>query len=160
MKVEVSSMKKRLLLIIVLLFSTFIVTGCDTKTPLKPNDFVDLIEQNNYKTTNVKNQFSDYSQILNAFIAQDSEMRYQLEYYELDNEESAKSFYDGNKKVFQKMENIKSRSNVNQENYQKYSQSTETAYSVISRIDNTIIYANVKVEYKKEVNAIINKLGY
>lgn len=153
-------MNKKILLGIVLLLSVFMVTGCETKTPLEPKDFVDLIEQNEYKTTNVLNQFEQYDQIKNAFVAQDKEMRYQIEYYQLDTIESAKSFYNGNKEIFQKMENIKSRTNLNQDNYERYAQSTDSAYSSISRIDNTILYANVKIEYKEEVKEIIKKLGY
>ena len=153
-------MKKKLLLVFILLLGVFTITGCTTKTPLTTNDFVDLVEQNNYKTTNVTEQFSTYAQIKNAFVAQDSEMRYQIEYYELDTNENAKSFFEGNKKIFEKQSNIKSHTSVNLNNYNKYSQSTKTVYSVISRIDNTVVYANVKIEYKKEVQDIIKKLGY
>ena len=153
-------MKKKIVLMTTLIISIFLITGCSTKTPLNSTDFVDLIEQNDYKTTNVINQFSDYTQIKNAFIAQDKEMRYQIEYYELDTEESAKSFYKGNKAIFQKLENIKSRTKVDLKNYEKYAQSTDSVYSSISRIDNTIVYANVKIEYKDEVIEIIKKLGY
>ena len=153
-------MKKRLLLFLTFLFSVFLVTGCGTKTALEPNDFVDLIEQNGFKTTNVKEQFSAYSQIQNAFVAQDTGMRYQLEYYQLDTEENAKKFFDGNKDIFEKMKNIKSHGEVNLGNYQQFTQDTDTAYSLLSRIDNTVIYANVKIEYKDEVKKIIKKLGY
>ena len=153
-------MRKKVLLVVLLVLGVFMITGCGKKTPLQPNDFVDLIEQNNYKTTNVLEQFSTYAQIKNAFIAQDSEMRYQIEYYELDTKENAKTFFEGNKKIFEQQSSIKSHSSINLENYNKYSQSTEKVYSVISRIDNTVVYANVKIEYKKEVQDIIKKLGY
>ena len=43
-------MNKKILLGIVLLLSVFMVTGCETKTPLEPKDFVDLIEQNDVKS--------------------------------------------------------------------------------------------------------------
>lgn len=159
MFIKGDSMKKKIILLLVIV-SLFMLTGCSTKTPLEANDFVDLVEQNNYKTTNVVEQFSTYAQIKNAFVAQDSEMRYQIEYYELDTDENAKTFFEGNKKIFEQQSNKKSHSSVNLNNYNKYSQSTETVYSVISRIDNTVIYANVKIEYKKEVQDIIKKLGY
>lgn len=153
-------MKKRLLLFTTFLFTIFFITACSTKTPLNSNDFVDLIEQNEYKTTNVINQFTDYTQIKNAFIAQDKGMNYQIEYYELDTIDSAKSFYKGNKEIFQKQENIKSHTKVDLDNYEKYTQSTDTVYSSISRIDNTVVYANVKIEYKDKIIEIIKKLGY
>ena len=153
-------MKKKILLLLLLIISLFTITGCGKRTPLNSTDFVDLMEQNEYKTTNVKEQFNEYSQIKNAFIAQNSGMTYQIEYYELDTEEDAKSFYNGNRDRFKNMEKIDKYKNIDLDNYQKYVQTTDTVYSLIARIDNTIIYANVKIEYKEEVKKIVEKLGY
>ena len=151
-------MKKKLILLLLLIL--VIITGCSKKTPLNSIDFVDLIEQNEYKTTNVKDQFSDYSQIQNAFIAQNKEMTYQIEYYELDTIDNAKSFYNGNKDRFKKMEKVKVYKNIDLDNYEKYVQNTDSVFSLIARIDNTIVYANTKIEYKDEVQDIVEKLGY
>ena len=153
-------MKKKIGLVIVILTSIFMITGCGSKTALEPNDFVDLVEQKDYQTTNVIDQFSDYSQIKSAFIAQNKKMTYQIEYYELDTEENAKTFYTGNKDIFKGLSNKKSNTEVDLKNYQKYTQSTDNTYSLISRIDNTIIYVNAKIEYKDEINKIIKTLGY
>lgn len=153
-------MKKKILILSLLIISLFTLTGCGKKTPLNSTDFVDLMEQNEYKTTNVNDQFSEYPQIKNAFIAQNSGMTYQIEYYELDTEENAKSFYNGNRDRFKNMEKISSYKNIDLGNYQKYTQKTDDVYSLIARIDNTIIYANVKIEYKDEVKDIVEKLGY
>ena len=49
--------KKILSLILIGAITVTCLTGCGTKTALEPNDFVDLIEQNGYKTTNVKGIF-------------------------------------------------------------------------------------------------------
>ena len=151
-------MKKKLILLLLLIL--VIITGCSKKTPLNSIDFVDLIEQNEFKTTNVKDQFSDYSQIQNAFIAQNKEMTYQIEYYELDTIDNAKSFYNGNKDRFKKMEKVKVYKNIDLDNYEKYVQNTDSVFSLIARIDNTIVYANTKIEYKDEVQDIVEKLGY
>ena len=135
-------MKKKILILSLLIISLFTLTGCGKKTPLNSTDFVDLMEQNEYKTTNVNDQFSEYPQMKNAFIAQNSGMTYQIEYYELDTEENAKSFYSGNRDRFKNMEKISSYKNIDLGNYQKYTQKTDDVYSLIARIDNKIGYTD------------------
>ena len=153
-------MKKSINLLITLILGIVLLTGCVNKNKLDPNDFVDLIEQNNYKTTNVIDNFTTYPKIKNAFVAQNEDMTYQLEYYELETKEDAKLFFNSNKEILGKLEGAKKSTDIEADKYQKYIQSTDTAYSLITRIDNTVIYANVKPEYKDEVNKIIKTLGY
>lgn len=153
-------MKKSIYLLVTLILGIVLLTGCVNKNKLEPNDFVDLVEQNNYKTTNVIDNFTTYPKIKNAFVAQNEDMTYQLEYYELETNEDAKLFFNSNKEILAKLEGAKATANIETDKYQKYIQSTEKAYSLISRIDNTVIYANVKIEYKDEVNKIIKTLGY
>ena len=56
-------MKKTITILSILIVSIMLITGCSTKTSLDSTDFVDLIEQNGYKTTNVKDQFKEFPQI-------------------------------------------------------------------------------------------------
>lgn len=153
-------MKKKIIIGIIAILGLFTLTGCNNKKALNANDFVDLVEQNNYITTNIINDFNNYPQIKSAFIIQNKDMTYQIEYYELDTVENTKTFYEGNIKVFKQQENIKKKNKVETDNYQKYTQETDTVYSFISRIDNTIIYLTVDMKYKDEVNKLIEKIGY
>lgn len=153
-------MKRRLFLLIIFTLSIFLVTGCNKKEALSANDFVDLIELNEYQTINVLNQFSDYNQVKNAFIAQNKDMTYQIEYYELDTEDNAIQFYEHNRDIFKKEGKLKTNSEIELNNYQKYTQTTKTTYSIVSRINNTIVYANVKIKYKGDIDKIIETLGY
>lgn len=152
-------MKLKKLLIIII--GLFLLTGCENNNAINAEDFVDLMEQNEYQTTNVKSQFTDYPQIKNVFIAQNNDMTYQIEYYEFTNDDYAKRFFISNRDIFKKTKDkIKARTQNDYDNYQKYTQTTEKAYSLIVRLDNTAIYANVKPEYEEDLDKVISLLGY
>lgn len=151
----------RIKILLIIIFGLFLLTGCDNNTAIAAEDFVDYMEQNEYQTTNVKSQFSNYPQIKNVFIAQNNDMTYQIEYYEFTNDDYAKRFFLANRNIFKETkEKIKARTQDDKDNYQKYTQTTDKAYSLIVRLDNTAIYANVKPEYEEEVDNIIFYLGY
>ena len=49
---------------------------------------------------------------------------------------------------------------VNMLNYNTYSQTTATKYVYISRVENTILYIEVKADQKDEVMTVVEALGY
>lgn len=61
-------------------------------------------------------------------------------------------------------ENFKKSSSVEEfeshNNYSKYSLSTDEYYIIVTRIDNTIIFAKVSNQNKDNIIDIFNKLGY
>lgn len=153
-------MKKKLLIVLVLL-TLVLTTGCTNKEAKTSKEFIKIMENNKYEIVNVKKQFENYAQVKEATIAIEQSKNYQIEFYVMSDEKNAKSFYENNREIFK--ENA-TNSNVNTEvnlgNYSKYTQTSNGKYSVISRIDNTIIYLNVDEKNKENIEEILETLGY
>ena len=153
-------MKKKLLIVLVLL-TLVLTTGCTNKEAKTSKEFINIMENNKYEIVNVKKQFENRAQVKEAIIAIEQSKNYQIEFYVMSDEKNAKSFYENNREIFK--ENA-TNSNVNTEvnlgNYSKYTQTSNGKYSVISRIDNTIIYLNVDEKNKENIEEILETLGY
>ena len=51
-------------------------------------------------------------------------------------------------------------SSISGKNYSKYTLEANGKYSVVSKINNTILYVNVDSQYKDTVKDIIDEIGY
>jgi len=151
-------MKKILMLVGLIVF----LTACSSKKEAIDEDqFIRIMNDEGFSIKNVESQFEQYGYFEEAYLAIDSNNNYQIEFYELEEENYALNFYNNNKSKF---ENEKSStyvdSNIDLINTNKYTLTTNNEYKVISRIDDTVIYLDVDKKYKKEVNDILKKLGY
>lgn len=152
---------KKFFSILLIVVSVFALTGCEKKVALEKEQFTDIMEKEKFTIIDAAEQFADFKQVKTAYIAQEENANYQIEFYVLDSNESAIDFYNTNKTKFEESANsVKSTSEVNLANYNKYIQTNNDKYKVISRIDKTAIYLNVDKKYKAEVEEIIEKLGY
>ena len=142
-----------------MLFVIVLSTGCTKKTELSAEKFRNKMEEDGYIVQEVTSQFSQYSYINKVYIAQNKDKTYQIEFYAMSSESNAKSFYENNKAIFEKV-SISSHTMVDLGNYSKYSQTGEGKYSVISRVGKTAIYVNADVAHKDEIKAVLKKLDY
>ena len=46
------------------------------------------------------------------------------------------------------------------ENYYNYNMITNGYYTISTRIDNTLIFTRVPVDYKEQIDNVLNELGY
>lgn len=152
------------LLFIVGIASLFLIVGkgvIDSKEPITAEEFKTIMEDDDYIVQDATSQFSNYSYINKIYLAISEDYTYQIEFYELSNEDYAKNFYDNNVEVFKNNAgNSKKNSYVELDKYSKFSQETNNKYQVVSRIENTAIYVNVDDEYKDEVKDILDEIGY
>lgn len=148
--------------ILMLLVFAFLLSACGTKKEaLDEENFRRIMTDTGFTIVDVEKQFEEYGYFDDALIALEQTSNYQIEFYELENEGYAKSFYDNNKEIFEASKTDKSiYTNLDLTERNKYTLVTETEYKVISRIEDTVIYINVNKEYKDEVNNILKKLGY
>lgn len=143
-----------LVLLIVLMF------GCGKKDSITSDNFKEIMKDNDFYILDSKEQFSEYDYIKEALIAAYSD-DYQIEFYVLEDDRNALAFYKYNKEIFEaSKEDFSVYSNVDFDTNNKYTLVTEDSYKVISRIKNTVLYADVDKEYKNDVNKVIKKLGY
>ena len=154
-----SSIKKTLIGIL-LISCLFIITGCGNKKTTDVEKFTKLAKDKGYNIVDVSEQYSSYEYIKSGTVAS-SENNWQVEFYVLEDEAGAKNMFNINKSKFDKERHeSKTYSEVSMKNYDIYTLKANDQYMYLSRIDNTLIYCNVKTKYEKAAKAFIKELGY
>jgi len=162
-------MKKSMIIGIIAIVAVILITVIGVvftklnkeKPSIDAQTFKTTMEEKGYQLADAKSQFSEYDYIEKVYLAADSKFSYQIEFYQLVDNDYANKFYITN---MTKFENSKSSSsietNVSMKNYSKYTLLSNGKYMVISVINNTAIYVNVDESHKEEVDNILNELGY
>ena len=132
------------------------------KEPITISEFKDMMKDKDFELVNSKEtQLLEYDYIEKSYIALEEDYNYQVEFYELDEEEDAIYFYNINKEKFEKSKSSAStETSVSMGNNSKYTLTTKDKYKVISRIEDTAIYLDVDKKYKDEVKEILKEMGY
>jgi len=153
-------MKKKGLLFSALLFAFLVLfTGCGKKKAINADEFKENAEAEGFTVTDAQSQYASYGYITQAFVA--SKDGYQIEFYVLTDKDYAKSLFETNKAIIENASgNNKMKTEVNLNNYNKYTITTSTKYGYLSRIDNTLIYVNTTKENKDKVSSFIKKIKY
>lgn len=152
---------KQLLMGLMCFVVLFTLTGCGNKTAITSDDFKSKMESSGYTVQEATNQMSDYDYIKQVYIAISSDSTYQIEFYELSDNDYASSFFNNNKKTFEDSKSSGStETSVSVDNNEKYTLTTNGKFKVVSRIDNTVIYLNVDDNYKSSVKDVLKNLGY
>lgn len=151
---------KQILLCTIVLTTIFIVTGC-TKKAITADNFKDEMENENYRVEDVTSQFSSSSYMKKAYVAINDNKNFQIEFFELKDDNSAISMYNTNKQKFENEKGNNSlNTNIDGKNYSKYVLVTNGKFQVVCRVNNTLLYLNIPSKYEKEAKNIIEKLGY
>lgn len=131
------------------------------KQALTVSEFKEIMEDKDFEIIDVKDQFENIDYIEKAYIALEEDYDYQIEFYRLEEEDYAIEFYKNNKEIFEDSKGSSSaETSVSMGNNSKYTLTTNDEYKVVSRIENTVIYANVDDKYKDEVKDLLKELGY
>ncbi len=151
---------KNLILCTFVFVTLFIVTGCSKKS-LTAESFKTMMSSKGYKVEDVTSQYSSKIAINKGYIAINSNKDYQIEFYELADDNTAVSMYENNKQIFENSkENASINTNVDGSNFSKYTLTTGGKFKVVCRVENTLLYLNVSTEYDNEVKEILEYLGY
>ncbi len=149
------------ILLVITLCSIFCMAGCTTKTAVTADEFVTLIEPTSYFISDNTEYYSDKEEILHAYVVLLGNGDHQIDFYVTDTAQSAKQMYSEHKTLLEKYKGKDyTQTGSSGINYDTYKINTGGYYRVISRIDNTLLYANVKEIYKDEIDAILEDLGY
>ena len=159
---------KKFLKIVLIVFLILAVVGIVVfirlnreKESITTSKFIDIAEKKGLLVQDGTYQFYDYDYIKKATIAYEKDAKYQIEFYEFDDEEGANYFFNLNKALFEESKGNSSGETIAAlKNYAKYTLSTNGEYMVISKIDNTAVYLKVNDEYKDTVKGILKEMGY
>lgn len=153
-------MKKKILSVLLVLSMLMVLCSCSKKEALKAEDFKSSMEDLKYTITDGTSQF-EKGLVNSVQLAKKDE--YQIEFFVVPSIEQAQNAYKENKTNIQKAEKsskTSSNKSVAVKNYSYYKVTTGDTYYVISRVDNTFLYAAIPVKYKSEATDTIEELGY
>lgn len=156
-----------IIIFLVIILALVIVGGIVFKSAMQPktaitaSDFYTKMSQKNYTVKDATSQFASYNYIKKVYLAQDSNAKYQIEFYEIADEATAVAFFENNKAIFENSKGSASSSGyLNGVNFSTYSVTANNKYKGLSRIINTIIYYDVDNTYKNDVENVLKELGY
>lgn len=153
-------MKKKNILVAVLCFLVAItLTGCSKKV-LTTTEFTSRMQNNNFITGDVTTQFEEAEFVKEATIAKSPD-GWQIEFYVLSSESTAKAMFETNKERFiESKDGNSGQTSSNIGNYETFSLTSNGKYMYLCRVDNTLIYLNVDSTYKSNAQKIVKELGY
>jgi len=131
------------------------------KEPISLNAFKDKMQYRDFEIADNLEQYKDFDYIKKACIALEEDYEYQIEFCKLDEEEDAISFYNTKKEMFEQTKGTAQvETKVSMGNNSKYTLKTNGKYKVVSRIEKTVIVADVDEKYEDEVKEILKEIGY
>ena len=148
---------------VIKLFFVFLIllsiTGCAAKKKkLEPEAFKTALQEEGFKVKDATSEMI-YDYIVQIYLA--SSTNYNIEYYEIRNNDLAAGFYKNNVEAIEKINYDEQKAVIDEaSNYSKYTIILDNKYKVVSRVDNTVIFINAPSRYKENIDIILNKIGY
>lgn len=153
-------MKKKVFLVLVLMSSLLLLTGCGKKA-LTIEEFTSSFDTNKYTVGEYQNgQIDTVIDGLQrgAYITNGS---YTIDFYILKNTSKAEALFKDEKATFEASKDGKTIENsIKINNYESYELTTDLMYMYTCRVDNTLLYINANVEDKDEIKSLVKSLGY
>ena len=150
-----------ILVIAGIIVGVVIVTKNLNKEPISASNFKSIMEDKDFEIHDAIEQFEEYGYVKKAYVALEEDYEYKIEFYKLDEEENAIRMYNKNKEIFEESKGSSSvETKVSMGNNSKYTLKTKDEYKVVSRIEDTVIYADVDEKYEDEVKEILKEMGY
>ena len=151
---------KRIVKIVFIFLFIFVLTGCgETREKLEPGEFQTEMMKNGFDIQDSTSEMN-YDYIVKIYVAKST--NYNIEYYNIVDEDYASVFYQNNVDAIEKSivgdDGIELRESGN--NFSKYTLVDSGRYKLVSRVDNTVIFLNVSDRYKEEIDDLMGKLGY
>lgn len=145
-----------------LLVCALLLVGCGSKKPITPEEFGKVMKEEGYTVNDVLNKMGPVAKdkVKSASLAVDKDRSHQIEFYQLADEQIAKKMFDTNKTIFIKQSPTKAQEETTNGNHSYYIQKSNGKVYVVSRTDDTLIYAIVNTTQEEQLNKIIKKLGY
>ena len=149
--------KKLSLFLLVLLLCVSLV-GCGEKVAKTPEEFNDFMESKDFTVAD-STLFSQTVVTAKTVLTALND-NYEIDFYELNCEETSKEFYNLNKEAFKSEDSSNFSTEVNGFNFDYFEMANDSGFRLTSRIDNTVLYCYTEVEYKDEIIKLVKELDY
>lgn len=153
---------KKLVIFALCMVMFLTLTGCGKKKAITSEKFTSLASEQGLNTTDLTLEAAaTYGYVKSAVFAYNTIGDLQVEFYILENNDKAKSLFNSSKSIVEtrKTGSYKDKS-VNLANYNIYEISAGGSYVYMSRVDNTLFYAEASDSYKNEIKSLVKKMGY
>ncbi len=147
---------RKVLIVLTMVCALFMLSACGNKQVLSDSKMVSSLRKEGFNVTDISDSMEDSSI---KVVRTANNGKYQFEYYVFKSEESAKNAYKNNANLFKEDKEFKGKEKHG-DNYDEYIQETDDYYNKVVRVDKTLVYVSVNADYKKDVNSILNKLGF
>ena len=139
-----------------------LLTGCNKKEVVSTVDFEALATQKGYIVQDGTDYFASYDYVKLATLAAPQDKSFQIEFYELNDEAVAMSFYDTNKNNFIMMKSSNADEvTKNGKNFDLYQLEMYGRFMMIERVDNTVIYVNsTEASNRTVIESFLKELKY
>lgn len=144
------------------ILSLSLLTGCGSKTPVSSSAFETAATQKGYIVQDGTDFFAAYDYIKLVTLATPQDKAFQIEFYELNDDAVAKSFYDSNKSNFTMMKGDNCiESNDSGSNFDIYKLEMYGKFMMIERVDNTVVYVHsTDADNKTAIETFLSELKY
>lgn len=147
-------MKKILIILIIIL-----ITGC-SNYHLTIDEFRNISLNEGYYLDNQNIEYKNYDYVKDVCYAYDREKDYLVEFINLENNDYAYRFYLTNYEDFQDEVTTDSYLKIkNNDNYNLFHLENKKYYMLLIRMDNNIVYVNTEIEFKNDIENLLNKLN-
>ncbi len=151
------TLKKLSLFLLVILLCVSLV-GCGEKVAKTPEEFNDFMESKDF--TVADSTLFAQTVVTAKTVLTALNDNYEIEFYELNCNDTSKEFYNLNKEAFLNEESSNTTTEITGSNFDYFDMTNDSGFRMTSRIDNTVIYCYTEVEYKDEVKKLIKEFGY
>lgn len=154
---------KKAIMIVCLMLSLALLTGCEEKTPQTKEGFMQIMEEKGFAITDASNDADEVENVKSIVLAQNTKASptYKIEFWEFMDLSTAEGTFDEIMEELDDRHSTKTMSvSMNAANYSSYSFIADGNYYVIFRIENTMLCSVSDKKYKSEIEAIFEDLGY
>lgn len=150
-----------IIVIAVIVITIVFISLNKEKTSITAEEFKTKMEEKGYHVIDATEQFASYDYVKKVYLATNEDYSYKLEFYELADDNYATLFYNNNKAILEASKgSVSAENSVAVKNYAQYSLSSNGKYMIVSRINNTVLYASVEDTYKDSIKGMVEEIDY
>lgn len=148
-------MKKVIVFAVVLL--CFSLVGCSSKTAVTTDGFSSAVEAAGYEYYDITDQYSPEDAV--AVIAAEKDDMH-IDLFVLHTVEDAAATFATNKSNLEPLEGGAATTSTSMANYNSYTLTTSDSYYIVSRIEDTVLYAVADKGSKQEISELVKSMGH
>ena len=158
---KITKTPKLIALVLAMGLISVMLVSC-TKTPTNSAAFKETASAKGYTVDDAIAQFENVPHIKEAFIAYPSDKSFQIEFYVVDNSDSARMIFNNLSNVIEKQKgNVHSGSSVSGKNFAKRTMTSDGKYTMVEFIENTFVYVpQTDSSNKSEIEKFLDEMKY